>query len=177
MQPAHENLKVGLTPARRSAYRLRGVGATPPEPHACRRTTWPGAIPAGDHSELEQRHDETVRSGLVSIGVERVARVQLGPRPRKPINMNTNKKQSESEQRYTDAYASHYSERDYSAALWSYDQIITLYPGAPEAGYARTQIREIVKSVIPAKELLAAELELVLRYLRADAESPAGVSP
>jgi hypothetical protein len=77
---------------------------------------------------------------------------------------------------YADAHAIQYSERDYPAALRSYDQLIALHPGAPEAGYARTQMRNIVKSVIPAKELLAAELELVLRYLRPDAGSPASVS-
>jgi hypothetical protein len=74
------------------------------------------------------------------------------------------------------AHASHYAERDYPAALRSYDQLIALHPGAPEAEYARTQMRNIAKSVIPAKELLAAELELVLRCLRPEAELPAAAS-
>lgn len=91
--------------------------------------------------------------------------------------MNTNKEHSGAARSYADAYASHYTELDYPAALRSYDQLIALHPSAPEAGYARTQIRNIVKSVIPERELLAAELELALRYLRPDLDSAAAVSP
>lgn len=88
-------------------------------------------------------------------------------------NMDTNTEHSAAAQSYADAHASHYAERDYPAALQSYGQLIALHPSAPEAEYARTQIRNIVRSVIPAKELLAAELELVLRYLRPHADPPA----
>jgi hypothetical protein len=91
--------------------------------------------------------------------------------------MRTDNALSEAAQQYAEAHAAHYAERDLLGALRSYDQLIALHPSAPEAEYARTQIRNIVKSVIPAKELLAAELELVLRYLRPDADSPAAVSP
>jgi hypothetical protein len=103
--------------------------------------------------------------------------MEVEPTPKEHTNMNTNKEHSAAEQSYADAHASHYAERDYPVALRSYDQLIALHPSAPEAEYARTQIRNIVKSVIPAKELLAAELELVLRYLRPEADSPAAVSP
>jgi len=91
--------------------------------------------------------------------------------------MNENNERSVAAQSYAAAYASHYAERDYPAALRAYDQLIALHPGAAEAEYARTQIRNIVKSVIPAKELLAAELGLVLRYLGPKADLPATTSP
>ena len=132
---------------------------------------------SGESLELELQCDEAFRDGLESIGFERVARMELEPTPKEHTNMNTNKEHSSAARSYADAYASHYAERDYPAALRSYEQLIALHPSAPEAEYARTQIRNIVKSVIPAKELLAAELELGLRYLRPDADSPAAVSP
>ena len=91
--------------------------------------------------------------------------------------MSKDKELSQAAQSYADAYTSHYSERDYPAALRSYDQVIALHPSAPEAEYSRTQIRNIVRNVVPAKELLAAQLELVLRYLKSDDDSPAAVSP
>jgi hypothetical protein len=131
----------------------------------------------GDPLELELRCDEAFRSGLESIGFERVARMQLEPTLTEHTNMNKDKEHSAAAQSYADAHASHYAERDYPAALRSYDQLIALHPSAPEAEYARTQIRNIVKSVIPAKELLAAELELVLHYLQPKADSLAAVSP
>jgi hypothetical protein len=130
----------------------------------------------GKPLELELRRDEAFRGGLEYIEFGRVARMKFEPTPKEHTNMNTNKEYAAAAQSYADAHASHYTERDYPAALRSYDQLIALHPSAPEAEYARTQIRNIVKSVIPAKELLAAELELVLRHLRPDADSPAAVS-
>ena len=91
--------------------------------------------------------------------------------------MSKDKERSEPARAYADAYTSHYSERDYPAALRSYEQVIALHPSAPEAEYSRSQIRNIVKNVVPAKELLAAQLELVLHYLQSNDDSPAAVSP
>ena len=91
--------------------------------------------------------------------------------------MSNDNERSEAAQSYEDAYASHYSDHDYPAALRSYGQVITQHPGAPEAEYSRSQILNIVKRVVPAKELLAAQLKLVLQHLQPDAVSPATVSP
>jgi tetratricopeptide (TPR) repeat protein len=48
-----------------------------------------------------------------------------------------------SDQLYQEAYAAHYSERMYEKALDIYQQIIELYPDSTEAGYAKTQIKNI----------------------------------
>ncbi len=81
-------------------------------------------------------------------------------------------------QQYAKAHASHYTERNWLAALRSYEDIITYHPSSREAGYARTQIRNIVTLVLPAEELLSAELALVRHHLQPErAESMAPLSP
>jgi hypothetical protein len=120
---------------------------------------------------------DAFRDALESIGFERACETGTEPGLTEHTTMNENKERSTPALSYADAHAIHYSERDLPAALRSYHQLIALHPGAPEAGYARTQMRNIVKSVIPAKELLAAELALALRYLQPEDGSPAAVSP
>lgn len=92
-------------------------------------------------------------------------------------DMKLTKEHAPAAEQYAVAYAKHYSEKDLSAALRSYDHLITTHPDAPEAECARSQIRNIAKSVIPAPELLAAELQLALRCLRPGSELPATASP
>ena len=70
-----------------------------------------------------------------------------------------------SNRRYAKAYATHYTQRDLLGALRAYEEVIDLYPSAPEAEYSRSQMRNIVKLVIPAKDLLASEVALVRRRL------------
>ena len=70
---------------------------------------------------------------------------------------------SASARRYAAAYA---TQGDFLGALQAYDQIIELYPNAPEAEYSRSQMRNIVNLVVPARELLASQLELVRRHLQ-----------
>jgi hypothetical protein len=78
---------------------------------------------------------------------------------------------------YAAAYATHYTQRDLLGALHAYDQVIEQHPSAPEAEYSRSQMRNIVKLVVPARELLDTQVELVRRHLQhVDAESAAGTS-
>ena len=78
---------------------------------------------------------------------------------------------------YAEAYATHYAKRDLLGALQAYDRVIELHPDEPEAEYSRSQMRNIVNLVVPARELLASQVELVRRYLqRVDDESTAVVS-
>ena len=85
---------------------------------------------------------------------------------------------TESARDYAAAYATHYTRRDLLRALQAYDQVIELCPTAPEAEYSRSQMRNIVKLVVPARELLASQVELVRRHLqRIDVPSTAAVSP
>jgi hypothetical protein len=66
---------------------------------------------------------------------------------------------------YAAAYAAHYSERNLAAALQLYLEIIASRPNAPEAGYSRAQIHNIVHAVVPARELLDAQIGLALARL------------
>ena len=67
---------------------------------------------------------------------------------------------------YAQAYASHYETMDLVTALGAYDELITAHPVAPEAAYSRSQIMNIVNLVVPAKDLLAAHLEMVRRHIQ-----------
>jgi hypothetical protein len=49
--------------------------------------------------------------------------------------------------------------REYAAAYAAH------YSGAPEAGYSRTQVQNIVNAVVPKQELLDAQMELALARL------------
>jgi hypothetical protein len=79
---------------------------------------------------------------------------------------------AESARQYAEAYATHYTRRDLLGALRAYDEIIELHPNAPEAGYSRSQMRNIVNLVVPARELLAFQVELVRRHLQPDSDAP-----
>lgn len=66
---------------------------------------------------------------------------------------------------YAAAHAAHYSERNLAAALELYRELMASRPNAPEAGYSRTQIQNIIEVVVPAQELLEAQIGLALTRL------------
>jgi hypothetical protein len=71
----------------------------------------------------------------------------------------------ETAREYAAAYAAHYSERDLAMALRLYKKIMASHASAPEAGYSRTQVQNIVHAVVPEQELLDAQMELALAPL------------
>ena len=78
---------------------------------------------------------------------------------------------------YDKAHDVHYATKDLHQALGLYGCVMAAYPGTLEAEYSQTQMHNIVKSVVPAEELLAAQVELTVSQLRADAPSPIGPVP
>jgi capsule polysaccharide export protein KpsE/RkpR len=66
---------------------------------------------------------------------------------------------------YAAAYAAHYSERNLATALQLYMELIGSRPNAPEAAYSRAQIQNIIHAVVPAQELLDAQIGLALARL------------
>ena len=72
---------------------------------------------------------------------------------------------TEAARAYAVAYAAHYSERDLAKALQLYTDLIASHASAQEAGYSRAQIQNIVRTLVPAQELLDAQLELALARL------------
>ncbi len=73
---------------------------------------------------------------------------------------------TEAAREYAAAYSAHYSERDLAMALQLYKKIIASHASAREAGYSRTQVRNIVNAVVPKQELLDAQIELALGHLK-----------
>ena len=73
---------------------------------------------------------------------------------------------------YAAAYAAHYSERDLAKALRLYQRIMASRARAPEAGYSRTQVQNIVHAVVPEQELLDAQMELAHARLEEASRTP-----
>ncbi len=79
--------------------------------------------------------------------------------------MSDTSARTEAARAYAVAYAAHYSERDLAKALQLYKDLITSHASAQEAGYSRAQIQNIVNTLVPAQELLDAQLELALAHV------------
>jgi len=79
--------------------------------------------------------------------------------------MRDHAERTASGQAYAEAHAAHYSERNLAVALRLYRELIASRPNAPEAGYCRAQIQNIVNAVVPVPELLDAQIALALAQL------------
>jgi len=81
---------------------------------------------------------------------------------------------------YAAAHAAHYATKDLHEALDLYRGVMVAHPSTPEAGYSRTQIDNIVKSVVPEEDLLAAHIALILACFEREETSdvqPAPLTP
>jgi hypothetical protein len=70
---------------------------------------------------------------------------------------------TEAGKQYAEAYAAHYTTKDLHKAIKG---IKAAHPNTKEAEYSRTQIQNIVQSVVPNQRLLDAQVELALTCLR-----------
>ena len=77
-------------------------------------------------------------------------------------NMKNENRHTEAREQYTAAHDTHYTTKDLREALQLYRGIMVAYPNTEEAGYARSQIQNIVNAVVPKQELLDAQLDLAL---------------
>jgi hypothetical protein len=66
---------------------------------------------------------------------------------------------------YATAHAAHYQAKDLRRALEIYRSVMTTHPGTLEAGYSRSQVRNIVKALVPEWELARVETWLALQHL------------
>jgi hypothetical protein len=78
---------------------------------------------------------------------------------------------------YEAAYAAHYSQRDLRMALRLYTDLIASHTSTREAGYSRTQIQNIVHTVVPEEGLRDAETQLALAHLEAGVSADAAPIP
>ena len=63
---------------------------------------------------------------------------------------------------YAAAHAAHYTTKDLRAALELYRSVMAAHPNSHEAEYSRTQIQNIVNTVVPSQELLNAQMDLAV---------------
>lgn len=79
--------------------------------------------------------------------------------------MKNDAENSEADREYAVAHAAHYSAKDLGQALSLYVGITAVYPESREAGYARSQIRNIAETVVSEQDLLGAQVDLIRTHL------------
>jgi hypothetical protein len=72
---------------------------------------------------------------------------------------------TEAERQYTAAHAAHYKTKDLKVALGLYKGVMVAHPTTKQAGYSRSQIQNIVNTVVPKQELFDAQVDLALAHL------------
>jgi hypothetical protein len=76
---------------------------------------------------------------------------------------------------YRAAHAMHYTAKDLRAALDQYLALIERNPDSKEAGYSRTQIDNIAKSIVAPNHLLGTHVHLVrARLAQMEEAAPGG---
>lgn len=91
--------------------------------------------------------------------------------------MRTETEPTEASQQYAAAYTAHYTGHDLPLALKLYRTLMASHPNVREAGYARTQVQNIVNAVVPKPELMESEVKLVLAHFKKDGRLDAGPQP
>ena len=76
---------------------------------------------------------------------------------------------TEAVQQYAAAHAAHYVTKNLRQALELYKGIIAAHGDSQEAGYSRSQIQNIVNSVVPKQVLFDAQTELALAHIAPEA--------
>lgn len=67
-------------------------------------------------------------------------------------------------QDYAAAHAAHYGSKDLRGALDLYRDVIATHPNTQEAGYSRSQIQNIVTSVVPKQALFDVQVDLAIAH-------------
>ena len=81
---------------------------------------------------------------------------------------------TEAGQKYASAYEMHYTTKDAHKAFKLYEGIIASHPDTKEAEYSRSQIQNIVNSVVPKKEINDSLMKLARTHFDQEAPSNAG---
>ena len=79
--------------------------------------------------------------------------------------MRGNRQPTQAGKRYAAAHLAHYSAKNLHDAIGLYRGVMSTYPEAPEAGYARAQIHNIVSAVVPKEELFDTQMRLAVARL------------
>jgi len=76
---------------------------------------------------------------------------------------------TEAGQQYAKAYDAHYTSKNMQKAFNLYGLVIAEHPDSPEAEYSRSQIQNIVNSVVPKQESADALAKLALIHFEKNA--------
>ena len=82
--------------------------------------------------------------------------------------MIDNTRLTEAGQQYATAYDAHYKTKDVYKAFKLYERIIAAHPDTQEAGYSRSQVQNIVNTVVPKQEVMDALAKLALNHFKQD---------
>jgi hypothetical protein len=74
--------------------------------------------------------------------------------------MSNGTKLTEAGRQYAAAYEIHYATKNLREAFKLYKAIMTAHPDTLEAGYAKSQIQNIVNAVVPKEERLGVQMDL-----------------
>lgn len=77
---------------------------------------------------------------------------------------------TEASQQYAAAHTAHYETKDLRQALELYQGILAAHPDTQEAGYSRSQIQNIIKEVVPGRELFEAQVGMAMAHFAGDRE-------
>lgn len=91
--------------------------------------------------------------------------------------MKKSAKKTEAGQRYAAAHEAHYKTKDLGEALKLYRDIMNAHPKAQEAEYSRSQILNIVSSVVSEEDLFRAQLEMALAHFTHGTASSTAPNP
>ena len=75
---------------------------------------------------------------------------------------------TEAGQQYATAYDAHYKTKDVYKAFKLYERIIAAHPDTQEAGYSRSQVQNIVNTVVPKQKVMDALAKLALNHFKQD---------
>ncbi len=76
--------------------------------------------------------------------------------------MKDENRHAEAGEKYAAAHDMHYTTKDLREAIQLYRGVMAAYPDTEEAGYSRSQIQNIVNTVVPKQDLLDVYIELAL---------------
>lgn len=74
--------------------------------------------------------------------------------------MSDNTEMTEAGRQYAAAYDTHYGSKNLRGAFEQYKKILADHPDTKEAGYATSQIQNIVNAIVPKEERLHRQMDL-----------------
>jgi hypothetical protein len=89
----------------------------------------------------------------------------MPPRKIEATRMKTDVQPTEASLRYAAAHSLHHESKNLREALELYGGVLADHPNAPEAGYSRVQMRNIVDAVVPEATILDVLVQLAVARL------------